>query len=417
MEANFIDVNISRTVFNLVYLDYLEDETRMQIFFGGASSGKSVFVVGQRIVWDLLQGKRNYLIIRNVAGTSRNSTFNEVKKIIVAWKVSEYFKINKSEMIITCVNGVQAMFAGLDDVEKLKSITPVKGVVTDILVEEATETAEDDLKQLQKRLRGKAEVKKRMVLVFNPIMRSHWIHNAYFKGKFHDDDSFYQDEDLLILKTTYKDNLKFLEKDDIVALENETNEYFYNVYTLGNWGTLGDVIFTNWKIKDLSNMIPHFDNIRNGLDFGYANDPATYNRMHYDKKKKLLYIFEELHEFGLTNPQIARRIKPIINRERLTCDSAEPKSIQELKDHNINAVGAMKGRDSINFGIQWLQGNHIIIDKRCQETINEFQAYQWKKTRQGETINTPVDRDNHHIDDIRYGMENDMVKGKRAGAW
>ncbi len=417
METNSINIKISRKVFNPVYLDYLTDETRIQIFFGGASSGKSVFVVGQRVVWDLLQGERNYLIIRNVAGTSRNSTFNEVKKIIIAWEISEYFKINKSEMIITCANGVQAMFAGLDDVEKLKSITPVKGVVTDILVEEATETTEDDLKQLQKRLRGKSKVKKRITLVFNPIMRSHWIHTSYFKGKFHDDDSFYQDKDLLILKTTYKDNLKFLEKDDIQALENEKNEYFYNVYTLGNWGILGDVIFTNWKTKDLSGMIPHFDNIRNGLDFGYANDPAAYNRMHYDKKRKLLYIFKEIHEFGLTNPQLADRIKPIIDRERLTCDSAEPKSIQELKDHNINAVGAMKGRDSINFGIQWLQGNEIIIDKKCQETINEFQVYQWKKTKQGETINTPVDRDNHHIDDIRYGMENDMTKGKRAGAW
>jgi phage terminase large subunit len=414
---NAINVNISRKVFNPVYLDYLTDETRTQIFFGGASSGKSVFVVGQRTVYDLLQGDRNYLVIRNVADTSRISTFKEIKKIIIAWKIEKYFKITTSPMIITCCNGYQAIFAGLDNVEKLKSITSDKGVVTDILVEEATETNEDDLRQLKKRLRGKSKVKKRMTLVFNPIMRSHWIHNVYFKGKFHDGDAFYHDEDLLILKTTYKDNLKFLEKDDVQALEDEKNEYFYNVYTLGNWGTLGDVVFTNWKVKDLSGMIPHFDNIRNGLDFGYANDPAAYNRMHYDKKRKLLYIFKELHEFGLTNPQLADKIKPIIDRERLICDSAEPKSIQELKDHNVNAVGAMKGRDSVNFSIQWLQGNQIIIDKKCQETINEFQVYQWKKTKQGETINTPVDRDNHHIDDIRYGMENDMIKGKRAGAW
>lgn len=417
MEDNSLDINISRKVFNPVYIPYLDDETRTQIFFGGASSGKSVFIVGQRVVYDLLQGKRNYLIIRNVANTSRNSTFNEVKKIIVAWNLSNEFKINKSEMIITCTNGMQAMFAGLDDVEKLKSITPTKGVITDVLVEEATETTEPDLKQLQKRLRGKSEVKKRLTLVFNPIMRTHWIHAAYFSGNFHDEDAFFKDDELLILKTTYKDNLKFLEKDDVKALEDETNEYFYNVYTLGNWGVLGDVIFTNWQVRDLSGMIAHFDNIRNGLDFGYANDPAAYNRIHYDKKKKLLYIFKELHEFGLTNPQLAALIKPIIDRERLVCDSAEPKSIQELKDHDINAFPAMKGKDSINFGIQWLQGNQIIIDRECQETINEFQVYQWKKTKQGETINTPVDKYNHHIDDIRYAMENDMSKGKRAGVW
>jgi phage terminase large subunit len=417
MEDNSLDINISRKVFNPVYIPYLDDETRTQIFFGGASSGKSVFIVGQRVVYDLLQGKRNYLIIRNVANTSRISTFKEVKKIIIAWNLSSEFKINKSEMVITCINGMQAIFAGLDDVEKLKSVTAEKGVITDILIEEATETASDDLRQLQKRLRGKSEVKKRLTLVFNPIMRSHWIHTEYFSGKFHDGDAFYKDEELLILKTTYKDNLKFLEKDDIAGLEDETNEYFYNVYTLGNWGVLGDVIFTNWQVRDLSGMIAHFDNIRNGLDFGYANDPAAYNRIHYDKKKKLLYIFKELHEFGLTNPQLAALVKPIVDRERLVCDSAEPKSIQELKDHNVNAVPAMKGKDSINFGIQWLQGNQIIIDRGCQETINEFQVYQWKKTKQGETINTPVDKYNHHIDDIRYAMENDMSIGKRAGVW
>ena len=415
---NPLDVNISRKVFNKVYLPCLEDQTRLQIFFGGASSGKSVFAVGQRVIWDLLQGERNYLVIRNVADTSRISTFKEIKKIITAWGLDEYFKIGVAPMVITCrVNGHQAIFAGLDNVEKLKSVTADKGIITDVVVEEATETSEDDLKQLQKRLRGKSSVKKRMTLVFNPIIRSHWIHNVYFKGKFHDGDDFYKDDDLLILKTTYKDNLRFLKKDDIKALEDEKNEYFYNVYTLGNWGTLGDVVFTNWKVTDLSGMISHFDSIRNGLDFGYANDPAAYNRIHYDKKRKLLYIFKELHEYGLTNPQLSALIKPIISKERLICDSAEPKSIQELRDHDLNAVGAMKGKDSVNFGIQWLQGNQIMIDRSCQETINEFQVYQWKKTKQGETINTPVDKYNHHIDDIRYAMEGDMTKGKRAGAW
>ena len=84
MEDNSLRVKISRKLFNPVYWPYLDDETRTQIFFGGASSGKSVFIVGQRVIYDLLQGRRNYLIIRNVAGTSRNSTFNEVKKIIIA---------------------------------------------------------------------------------------------------------------------------------------------------------------------------------------------------------------------------------------------------------------------------------------------------------------------------------------------
>jgi len=403
-----VNLQISRKIFNEAYLPYLEDNTRTQIFFGGASSGKSVFAVGQRPVYDVLKGGRNYLMVRNVARTSRQSTFNEIRKTITAWKVGDYFKINKSDMVITCVNGYQILFAGLDDVEKLKSITPEKGVLTDIVIEEATETAEDDIKQLQKRLRGRADVKKRLCLVFNPILQSHWIYDFYFKNRFYDGDTVYHDDGLLILKTTYKDNLRFLERDDVAALENESDKYFYSVYTLGNWGILGGVIFTNWRTEDLTDQIPYFDNIRNGLDFGFADDPAAYNRIHYDSKRKLIYIFNELHEYGLTNPQLANKLKPIIGEERLVCDSSEPKSIQELKDCHIHAVGAVKGKDSVNFGIQWLKQSQIIIDRQCQETINEFQVYQWKKTAAGDIINTPVDKFNHHIDDIRYAMEEDM---------
>lgn len=405
-----INLTISKKVFNEAYLPFLEDNTRTQIFFGGASSGKSFFVVGQKTIYDVLRGNRNYLIVRNVARTSRQSTFNEVCKTISEWKVDDYFNINKSDMVVTCINGYQILFAGLDDVQKLKSIVPAKGVLTDIIVEEATETLETDIKQLQKRLRGKSSVKKRLTLVFNPILRSHWIHETYFSKRFHDEDTEYKDENLSIFKTTYKNNLRFLEADDIKALEDETDEYFHSVYTLGNWGVLGSVIFTNWRIKDLSDRVSHFDNIRNGLDFGFAEDPAAYNRMHYDKKRKLLYIFNELHKFGATNSQLADQIMPIINKEKLVCDCAEPKSIQELRNSGVNAVGAFKGKDSIHFGIQWLKQNQILIDKRCQETINEFQLYQWKKTRSGETTMTPVDKNNHHIDCIRYAMEEDMIK-------
>ncbi len=402
-----IDIKIKKKVFNEAYLPYLEDGTRTQIFFGGASAGKSQFVVGQRTVWDLLKGKRNYLIVRNVARTSRTSTFNQIRQVINDWGLSPYFKINLSEMVITCITGMQALFEGLDNVEKLKSIVPQKGVITDIVVEEATETQQDSIKQLQKRLRGKSEVPKRLALIFNPILRSHWIHQEYFEGRFHDGDRVYHDDGLLIFKTTYKDN-RFLELDDIAELENEKSEYFFNVYTLGHWGVLGGVIFTNWRIEDLELDIARFDNIKNGLDFGYADDPAAYNRIHYDKMRKRIYIFDEQHEYGLTNPQIAKMLKPIIGTELITCDSAEPKSIQELKDNGIKAVGAKKGKDSVNYGIQFLQQHEIIIDKRCQETINEFEQYQWKKLRDGTTTDQPVDKNNHHIDDIRYALEDEM---------
>jgi phage terminase large subunit len=403
------EVKISKKVFNEVYLYSLHDTTRTQIFFGGASAGKSQFIVGQRTVWDLMAGGRNYLIIRNVGRTSRTSTFNQVKQTISDWKVGHLFKINLSEMVITCIaNGYQALFEGLDNVEKLKSIVPAKGVITDIVIEEATETKHDDVKQLAKRLRGRSDKPKRMVLLFNPILKSHWIHKTYFKGRFYDNDVCYSDDRLFILKTTYKDN-RFLEGDDIAELENEENEYFYNVYTLGNWGVLGGVIFTNWRVTDLTDMIPQFDNIRNGLDFGYAADPMAYNRMHLDMMRKKIYIFEELHHLELTNPEIAFLLEPIIGNELITCDSAEPKSIKELQNCGIRAIGAKKGKDSVNHGIQFLQQFEVIIDRRCQETINEWEQYQWKQDKDGNVLPVPVDKNNHHIDDVRYALERDMA--------
>lgn len=405
--SNEININIDRKVFNKVYLPYLEDNTRIQIFFGGASAGKSAFVVGQRTVYDLLKGGRNYLIIRNVARTSSTSTFNQVKQIINDWRVSDFFRINLSTLTITCVNGYQILFEGLDDVQKLKSVLPQKGVITDVVVEEATETRLDDIRQLQIRLRGKAENPKRLTLLFNPILQSHWIHKEYFKGCFHEGDRVYHDDGLLILHTTYKDN-RFLEQADKDVLEKQKSEYHYDVYTLGKWGVLGGVIFTDWKIEDLSSMIPIFDNIKNGLDFGFAENPAAFNRLHYDRMRKKIYIFEEMHEYGYTNPMIAEWLAPVVGKEFVVCDSAEPKSIQELRNHGINAIGPKKGKDSVHHGIQFLQQHEIIIDRCCQETINEFQQYQWKKLRTGEVTNVPVDKDNHHIDEIRYALEDEM---------
>jgi phage terminase large subunit len=393
---------------NPIFWDYIDDLTPTQIFFGGSSSGKSFFLA-QRAIQDVLRG-RNYLVVRNTANTLRSSTFNEVKKAIFNFGASEKFSVNKSEMTITAYNGAQILFKGLDDVEKVKSITPEKDVITDIWVEEATETSEDDIRQLEKRLRGVSIHPKRMTLSFNPILKSHWIFKRYFSG-FYDGDTLLKTDQLLILHTTYKDN-KFLSSDDIHRLENETDEYWYNVYTLGLWGILGNVIFKNWSVQDLTDLIPTFDNIRNGLDFGYGPDPAAYTRMHHDRTRSRLYIFDEFAAHELTNQELAAILKTRMGKaERVICDSAEPKSIKELQTLGINAAGAEKGPDSINFGIQWLKQQEIIIDRRCQNAINEFQIYQWKKTRSGESLPIPADRDNHILDSVRYGCQ-DLMKGQ-----
>jgi phage terminase large subunit len=309
-------------------------------------------------------------------------------------------------MLITCTNGHQCAFVGLDDVEKLKSIRPAFGAWTDIWIEEATETNQATVKQLIKRQRGiSSNRKKRLTLSFNPVLKSHWIYDEYFKKiGWRDDQKEYKGEGLSILKTTYKDN-KFLTPDDINDLENETDEYFKSVYTLGNWGVLGNVIFKNWKVDDLEEMRDQFTNRVHGLDFGYSGDPAALICTHYDTKTKTIYVYDEIYELDLTNPQLAQLVKEKIRGDYVVCDSSEPKSIRELNDNEVNAGKAVKGPDSVIFGIQWLKQQKIVIDSKCINAQNEFSQYHWKEDAGGNALPVPVDKNNHLIDALRYAYE------------
>jgi phage terminase large subunit len=412
--ARKIRLKISKKIFNAVYIPFLQCFTRIQIFFGGSSSGKSVFLA-QRCVLDIFKGGRNYLCVRKVGKTLRNSVYNEILKAIDSLKLSSYFNTPKSDMTITCFNGYQILFGGLDDVEKLKSITPQQGVITDIWVEEATETDYADVKQLRKRLRGKSIHKKRLTLSFNPILQSHWIYNEYFSN-WDDSKNFYQDDYVSILRTTYKDN-KFLMQDDIDDLENEPDQYYKDVYTYGKWGILGSVIFKNWRTEDLTQLKAIADKFKNGLDFGYGEDPAALAHTYFDRKHKTIYVFDDSYWKHYTNDILASSLKPIIGNMLIVADSSEPKSIQELNNHGIRAIGAKKGKDSVNFGIQWLQQQTIVVDIHCQNAKNELQQYKWKEDKSGNVLPEPVDKNNHFIDALRYAYEDEMGIGQRAGTW
>jgi phage terminase large subunit len=410
-----IKVNVDEGVFNKAFIPYLDCMSRIQLFYGGASSGKSVFLA-QRDIIDVMKGGRNFLICRQVGRTLRGSVIQELVKVISEWGLNNLFSVNKTDGTITCNNGYQIIFAGLDDVEKLKSLTPAKGVFTDIRVEEATETERSSIKQLLKRQRGGDEkTAKRLTLSFNPIIQDHWIYKDYFSPiGWADSQKEYNTPELFILKTTYLDN-RFLTKDDIHDLESETDEYFKNVYTLGLWGVLGNVIFKNWIVEDLSEMQDQFVNRRNGLDFGFSSDPAALFVSHYNKSKKTIYIFDELYERGLTNDILAGEVKRIVENDLVICDSAEPKSIAELRQHGVNARGAKKGKDSVDHGIQWLQQQKIIIDTKCINTQNEFRQYKWKEDSRGNAMRIPVDFNNHLIDAGRYAYEADMVNVSIGG--
>ncbi len=413
-----IDVNISPKVFNKKYIPYLDCDSRIQIYFGGSSSGKSVFLA-QRDVYKILKGGRNILVCRQLKTTLRGSVIQEINKVISDWGMSHLFDINKTDGTITCIaNDYQIVFVGLDDVEKLKSITPKKGVFTDIRIEEATETEYKAYKQLKKRLRGKAAgLKKTITFSFNPILQTHWIYETFFsKLKWLDNQTEYQDEHISILKTTYKDNLRFLEQDDIDDLENEDDIYYYDVYTLGNWGILGETIFKNWKYVNINDpeceyYLPENQrtNRRNGGDFGFGGHPAAITCIHLDKMRKQIYFFDEFYMRGLTNQELAVEAIRMTGKDLSTWDSAEPKSIQELQIAGVNARGAKKGKDSVQFGVQWLQGYTLIIDVNCINTKKEISTYHNKTNKDGEVLRIPVDKDNHLIDAARYALEDDMI--------
>ncbi|MEK4006082.1 PBSX family phage terminase large subunit [Paenibacillus sp. FSL H3-0333] len=402
-------LKIDPELFNPVYLKHqIGNLNSTQIYFGGSSSGKS-YSLAQRVILDVLKG-RNYLIVRQTAGSIKRSCFNEITKAIGALRMSDYFDINKSDFVITCnINNKQILFSGLDDTEKIKSITPIDGVLTDVWVEEATEAEYKAVKQLEKRLRGKSKFVKRITLSFNPVDQNHWIYKEYF-DIWEDDKQYVERDGVSILKTTYKDN-KFLTDDDVYRLENEKDEWYHNVYTLGNWGVLGDVIFRNWRVENLSELKKSFDKIRHGLDFGFADDPNALVDVHYDKSRKKLYIFGEEYANDLTNVELINLIRPHVGNRVITCDSAEPKTIKELNNNRIRAISAKKGPGSIEAGIRFLRGLEIIVDVNCVNIKNELSKYKWKEDKGGNSLPVPLDKDNHLIDALRYAIEDEIGGG------
>jgi phage terminase large subunit len=398
-----INLTIDSDVFNKKYLDVLEDYAkRYLILYGGAGSGKSVFAT-QRMIYKLLKEKRKLLVIRKIAATLKDSIFAEFKNCLSEWGIYSYCKINLSELKIELPNGSLILFKGLDDPEKIKSISGI----TDILVEEATELNLEDFQQLDLRLRAKID-NQEIVLCYNPVSKSNWVFERFHNQK---------DEDVNILHTTYFDN-SFLSKryvDTLLKLK-QTNYTYYKIYCLGEFGTLGKQIFTNYRIEDLSNH-KQVNKLRIGQDYGYSEDITACVLIDIDVINKKLYILDEFTGKGLLTDEIASGlINRGWNKYINVGDSAELRLIQELRNKGINIKPAKKGKDSVLHGITYLQQFEIIIDKRCLTSIEEFANYTWEKDKKtGEYINKPIDKYNHCVDSVRYGVEDFAFIGKDVG--
>ena len=386
--------------FNPAFKKAAKSKARYKILYGGAGSGKSHYIA-QKILLDIsTRSKYNVLAIRKVHNTIRLSLFAMFEKIIKENGIEKLFVVHQGDMSIKSkLTGNKIVFSGLDNVEKLKSIADVNT----IWIEEATDITHKDFDQLDLRLRGVSKWKHEIYMSFNPISEIHWIKRRFFDIGV---------KDSFILKTTYKDNLyvgeKFLE---VLNRLKEDDYQYFRIYALGEWGSIGNLVFKNWRTEDLSDVMAEFDNYFNGLDWGFSVDPLAFVRLHYDKKRKKIYITDEIFGTEIDFDWLAIELKKRIKNEVVTVDSSEPRSKNELIRRGINAVGAVKGAGSVEHGIKWLKQHEIIIDKKCQNVINEFGLYKWKEDKYGLVLPKPVDAYNHGIDALRYALEDEMRYG------
>ena len=394
---------LNPAIFNdWVYKGITDYSHRIEVYYGGAGSGKS-FGGTQKIYLKALKYKRKVLVIRKIQRTIKDSIFSVMISHLHSSGMFEACRVNRSDLEIELPNGSIFLFKGLDDPEKIKSIDGI----TDIVIEEGTELTEDDFTQLNLRLRANVDWLQ-IYIFFNPISKKNWVYDYFFVRDL--------PSNIKIVKTTYLDN-KFLSDEYRAELERlkDRNPAYYRIYCLGEFATLDKLIFPSYQTKIISDKdiqgLPRFT----GLDFGYINDPSALVWGHIDTVHKKIYICGEYVRRGMKNDEIAETIIDLgLQKDKIFGDCAERKSIDEIKDKGVNIDPCEKGKDSIIHGIQWILQYELIVDERCYKVIEELDNYTWKKDKKtGDYVNEPVDTFNHTIDAIRYGL-NKYIKGTKS---
>ena len=397
-----MQLKIHTNIFNPVYLPHLEDfSTRFILFYGGAGSGKSHFIA-QRLVYKALKSKRKILVLRKVNRTTKASTFQLLLDTLNQFGISQLCQINRTDFSIILPTGSQFLCMGLDDPEKIKSITGL----TDAWMEEATEFTLDDFSQVNLRVRDPYALNQEIVLSMNPVSKANWTYLQFFANN-PDLEEFRKT--VRIVHTTYKDN-KHLPDAYVQALlmMKETNEVYFKIYALGEFGSLDKLIYNNWQKMDFDP-----DKIKGtllcGLDFGYTNDPTAFTASLLVEEERRIYVFKEWGGTGYLNDMIADQIKNMGFAKSIICaDSAEQKSIDEIKRIGIPRIRpCVKGKGSVLQGIQKLQQYEIVVHPSCVNVLEELENYAWKKDKNtNEYINEPAENGyDHYMDSLRYSLQ------------
>lgn len=394
-------IRVHKNIFLPAYLNDLQDYSkRILVLYGGAGSGKSYYAA-QKLVFKCLRDKRKVLVLRKVNKTTKNSTFSLLLDVLSQFNILDKCRVNRTDFTIILPNGSVFLCMGLDDPEKIKSITGL----TDAWLEEATEFSLDDFSQVNLRIRDPIALNQQIILSFNPVSKANWCYIHFFADN---PDLMEFRKTVKVLHTNYLDN-HFLPEDYVETLKQmkQTNEVYYKIYCLGEFGSLDKLVYNNWQVLDFDPEKIRGD-LLVGLDFGYTNDPTALIASFFVESEKRIYVFKEWGDTGYLNDEIANNIKDLgFAKSVIMADSAEEKSIEEIKRAGIQKIKpCVKGKGSILQGIQKLQQYEIIVHPDCVRVQTELQNYAWKKDKfTNEYINEPIDAFNHWLDALRYSLQ------------
>lgn len=397
------------------YASFWHFKGRYRVVKGSRASKKSKTTALWYIVNMVQYPAANLLVIRKTYRTLHDSCYSELKWAVHRLGLDAFwtFKESPLEATFTRKDGTQQkiFFRGLDDPLKVTSITVEQGVLCWMWIEEAYEIMnESDFDMLDESIRGKVPdgLFKQITFTFNPWNEKHWIKKRFFDTP---------DAETLALTTNYLCN-EWLDAADKKVFETmkKNNPRRYAVAGLGGWGIVDGLVYENWKEQEfILEQIRKDYKIESafGLDFGYTNDPSALFAGFIDVQNRKIFVWDEMYETGLSNKKIAENITSLgYGKERITADSAEPKSIDELKGYGLRVSGAAKGKDSINNGIQFIQDFEIIIHPRCVHFLTEISNYTWDKDKFNNKLNKPIDDFNHLMDAMRYALEKFIIGGR-----
>lgn len=399
--------------FHSLYSAWKTNKYTRLICKGGRGSAKSTNIA-LILVIDLMQYPVNTICFRKVGENLRKSVYEQIKWAIKFLGVEEYFEYKLSPLeIIYKERGNKFIFMGVDDPQKSKSIKEAQFPIARYWFEELAEFKNEDEVEtvLNSIFRGKLEkglIYKGFFSYNPPKMKHNWVNKKY--------NYSFIENNVFVHHSVYLDNPhiseEFIKEAEAVKAKDETK---YKLVYMGEPIGNGLVPFPNLEIREIeASEIAGLEKFRNGVDWGYGVDPLAFVRWGYDKKKGIIYALDEYYGVGLKNRNLANYILSKGYDELVMCDSAEPKSIDELKEYDISAWGAKKGAGSVEYGEKWLSDlEAIVIDpKRTPNISREFEMIDYDTDCEGNPLPRLCDSNNHTIDATRYAFSYDMKKGK-----